>query len=353
MRSPCILTLAASGAIALVAPLVGVAKGSQPPPSGEQVAVPKGELTRLRVVSTDPENLGRVQGGMALTRRITFENSSLTPVALRVVSKSCGCLDATFDTESVAPMAQAVLTMRVVPASVPGEQVQTVTFRTAWNETNVGRTELGVCAIRYETDQQFVVRPESAIVPAVVGSVAHLDVHVRILTEKETKPQLTWAACTLPGWSAAPVQDPALPPGVLRVRASGSAPEQPGIMDGWIELAADAEAKASVRVSIRLETRSRYRTEPGGVVFFRPDGATASTLALRPNADTALAPAKVGLSTPTPWLAARLVEGSRVEVSLTPTADMPAHGVRRIRVWSESGVELADVPVCWWTTPAR
>ncbi|MFN0131304.1 MAG: DUF1573 domain-containing protein [Phycisphaerales bacterium] len=353
MKSPSILTLASSTAIALVVSLVGATKGLQPPPSGEQAALPKGELTRLRVVNADAENLGRVQSGKPLTRRITFENASLTPVALRIVNKSCGCLDAAFDAESVAPMAQAVLTMRVAPASVPGEQVQTVTFRAARNEANVGRTELGVCAIRYQTDQQFVVRPESAIVPAVVGTVAHLDVHVRILTEKETKPQLTWAACTLPGWTAAPVQDPALPLGVLRVRATGPAPEQPGIMDGWIELAADAEAKPSVRVAIRLETRARYRTEPGGIVFLRPERATTRTLTLRPNADTTLTPAELRLIPPTPWLEARLVDGARVEISLTPTTAMPVHGVRRLRVLSASGVELADVPVCWWTKPAR
>jgi len=333
---------------ALVAPTSWAQDTALPQPDQ---AIP-GEMRALAVLEADREDFGRRRAGETLTRRIAFVNSLDSPVSVEVIGSSCGCLAPSFDRNRLMPAEEAILTIRLV--TVPGglEQAHHVSFRASWvTDDGERRSEQGICAIRYQPENPFSVRPEFAAVAQVQGKEATADFFIRQPQSPEETPDFTAAACTLPGWRIARIDDPRLPVGVVRYQASGQEPSV-GFRDGAAQWWVEGSDLPVLSIPIRVRTLSPYRMQPGGAVFVRTAGQGAQTeeLELIARADEAPEPARVVLTDAASWIECRL-HGRSLLVRLDPGAEMPPVGSARARVLDENGAELLDFPIAWYTKP--
>lgn len=325
-------------------------------------AIVEGELRSLRVVEAADENVGTVQVNTVASRKVVFRNELKHPVSLSIFSKSCGCLSAKFDSETLQPGEKSTLSLGAHVLPVLGEQAHHVMFKVLWKEDGKEKTERGMCLIRYQPDIEFVVTPTKAGVAAIQGERVHVDIFMRYLTEidkerdQEHPPlDLAEGKCTLKGWTVTRVDDPSLPSGAIRFRAEGVV-EQTGFQTGEITWQSGASEKPAVTVPIRLRTLSPWRASPGGHVFVRDasDEEMARTIRLVRRSETSPAPFAVKLTEPSEWLDVTLV-GETVKATLKAGKKMPGIGSARAEVLAENGEILLNFPIVWYTreVPAK
>lgn len=126
-----------------------------------------GELTDLKVVSADPDFLGKLPIGARATRKLVFVNSGDAELALEVVSTTCGCTSAAFSKTVVAPRETTELEIRVTVNPGSAAQRQAVTFSIRKN----GRPEpqRGVVLVKYEPDWVVEITPQILAMTVVQG----------------------------------------------------------------------------------------------------------------------------------------------------------------------------------------
>lgn len=311
-------------------------------------------LRSLRVVKADPEDMGSVPVGSALRRRIVFENTLNVPVEVAIAEKSSACTEASFDPARLEPGEHATLDMNV--AVTPGSgQLQSVTFHARWTtEDGQTHTESGLCLLRYTPEIRYVVRPESTAAAVVRGGRASFDVFIRELESPDEPPDLEPIPPERPGWSIRRINDPDIPPGVLRFRVEGPVGEEPyaDFVVHWRERDGPAPA---VELPIRLRSLMPWRSAPGGVVIHGPRTPSTHRLALTPRItpphqappNPVGEPATVRLRGGDGVVHASL-QGRTLTVAFTPADDTPAIGSAWIDVLDRDSRLLTDIPVAWF-----
>lgn len=324
------------------------------PASTPPVRATEHQFRCLRAITGDAEDRGTFTPGSLVRRVVRFVNTLDTPVQVCVVSKTCGCLDATLDeTGPLAPGRMVNLTLAATVAPVAGPQVQAARLRVRWREGDQEREQFGQCLIRYEADITFEVLPEFYRITAFQGEPVEVRLWIRWQDESVAESSRLEAECT--GIGMLTVAGPMEPEGSHAVRAfvlSGVAPE-PGYYRGEVVLHTDDPGRPEVRVPMYLRIEPRWRAEPAGAIFDSP--TTEAELRLVP--EVALAEHDVltrvrvsGAGSPVAaeFLPADGTSPPRLRVRLDRSRDPQAVGGTHVEVLDQAGQCLLRVPVAWF-----
>jgi hypothetical protein len=270
---PLVLAALASAAPVLLAR--APAPGDDPPgngPPAEQPAPPpnpspKRELDSLKIVKADPENAGFVSGGMLATRVITFKNTRGTPVRLKVISSTCGCMKAAFSADEVKPGEEVTLSLSATPAPSAAPQAQACVFQADWVEDGQPRKERGSIALRYRTNVSFVARPEKLRIDVFEGQPIAADFFVHALDADSALtapgPQIS---CDLPESRATAIRTPEGHPGVLVLGIT--APALPiGDHRATVTISDRLPDASPVPIPVFIRVHPVWRPRPAGVVM--------------------------------------------------------------------------------------
>jgi len=303
-------------------------------------------LQSLELVDADPEEHGRVAVGSRLIRRLTFVNKLDREVFVEVLSTTCGCTKASFDTLTVGPASYVALTAIVDVAATPGPQMQTVRFKSSWNVAD----ETGVCAVKYEPEIDYETLPSMIRRSAPAGSNLQLNTWVHWPGEVAKRQRIHDLSCSLPGFSHGAVRAITDGPNVLAVQFSGAVPP-PGAYRGDIYFQVDPADKP-VRVPVFLRSLAPWVATPGGAIFDGP--LTVCAVELKPDQPSAQ-PSAIRLRNPDapiraflePADAAKSVRTLRVERS----GELTTCGGTVIEVLDSDGNILVLIPVAYFALP--
>lgn len=337
--------IALFGVIAVVVTGSAALQAQPSPPPGAS-----GTLRSLRVESADPEHAGLFEPGDRVRREVVFSNALNTTVTLEVLQKTCGCLEAGFESAAVAPggIVRLVLASAAVPQ--PGEQAHAVTFRATWTQDGAARSETGRVFLRYESDIEFIIRPEGLSTVGYDGATASAELWLRFANEDAAEaPVVVDPECTLPGWKLTSLRDPALPEGVVRLVASGPAAGI-GVHSGMVRWRSTPEGAWTKEIPIRVRVIAPWKAVPSGVVHntAHDDGPARWTIRIEDRASSGRSAASVRFDPPAPGYAARLShDNGATAVVIEVTGEPPEAGVGAsvAEVLDAEGAVLVRIPV--------
>lgn len=312
----------------------------------------------IEVVSSSPEDTGRVVLGARAERTVTWKNVSKVPVELSIVRKSCHCVESRFDSEHLEPGAQTTLHLAVFVQEGTGEQDHAVVVEAqppkSGNDPRA-EAEQQVARIRFTPDRMYEVRPEKLHISCIAGETRLALLSVGRLTRGDLK--ISDCVPTIPHLTAgAPVGNP-VNPYVQTVGLTVKSME-PGEWIGTIDVTTNSARLPMRRVPVKLTVLTTWRPEPAGaIISLEPGTAKVSVdVALSRRSSDAPIPVDVTLDSLPPGVTSLLIistkaEGQhtfRVRVSVDPKI-AAACGTSSIGVVDKDGGKLATVPIAWYT----
>jgi hypothetical protein len=323
-----------------------------PAQSASEPGVGASGLQSLELVQADPEFAGRHRPGRVATRRLTFRNRLDVPVRVEMLGKTCGCLAATIDPETVPAGGTASFRLDGIVPGQMGEQSHSASFRCTWVKDGAKHAERGRVGLRYMADIDVEVFPAEVALAGVLGREAGLHVVVRSLSGAEGPPELPGARCTIPGWRVEEVDEPRVGRLARMFRVRGPVASL-STVDGEVIFATKNPAQPEVRASIRLNGHTPWRAFPGGATFVGGRlMAEEREVSLSPRCAAAGEPARVEVEPVSAFVQAELAPGPVLRVRLRPGEGLEPQGSVRARVVGPGGELLAEVPVVWWTLKA-
>ncbi|HYE02001.1 MAG TPA: DUF1573 domain-containing protein [Phycisphaerales bacterium] len=349
------LTRVVAALLALAAAPFPRAGATPPPPTSAPTANPapsvrRGQLSVLKLVRADRESVGTVKVGSLAQRTLTFFNTATVPVSITLQSKTCGCLSASLDRQTVHPDQIVTVTLAATVAPSLGEQVQSARFAVTWTAPDgAPASEQAVCLVRYGADLSYMAMPQVIRRTAIAGVPVSHGVWLRWLDEGAAEAFVAASAtCTVPGMSLeGPLETPGSPD--VRMFQMAGTPLAPGFYPGEVRLRVARPEPSELVVPVKLTVLPAWYSEPGGAVF--AGASVPLDLRLSPRTPAAPAPARVTLRGEAPFTA-RLAttDGGAAVVRLEPTRplDQAEIGSARLHVFAQSGALLMDLPVAWF-----
>lgn len=343
-----LLCACSSAALAQISP-------STPPsaPPGKPAALPapeavhgaRGELTDLKVIAADPEDLGKLPIGARASRRLVFVHAGEGELELEVVKTTCGCTSASFSTLKLQPRETTELTVKVNVAPGSAPQQQAVTFSIKKN--GVAEPQRGVVMVKYQPDWVVEITPSVVTLTVVKGETKSLPIAVRQM-DRFDFPMETFDT-DLKGISfgaAEPVLDDKSY-GVIKAVSASVTGTSEGAQLGWI--APKCDEKDRVRPTLAaIRTILPLRGVPGGLILSSQDagkGPVMVKLAARGEAKVMAAAAEI--MPPIEGASVKIVSSATeqaVELSCSTGALAHPWGGAVI-VKDGSGVVVANIPV--------
>lgn len=336
-----ILAMAAAAFLAL---------GYAGPPGGPAL---KGQIVAdgagcLRTGASDPENAGRVATGATVKRRMTFVNDSPEEARVSILSRTCGCLNANFSSEVVAPGGQTELALSVHVAPAAGEQVQVVRFEVLCGEGEAKRRSVANARMRYQPTVAVETFPSEFDVRRIVGQSVTLDVYMRAISaQDQSELRIDGGQCESPDIRFVGSYDVVGTSDVRVAKFICDSVPMAGI-DSTLVVLSSASPSGEIRIPVRIHPLSKMRCSPGGLMLARASSIGTLTLTPRLQADTS------------PWPTAFRVEGSpgvrvtfgaplnaALPVSIELLPDAPACGQATVHLLGADGSVCASVPIAW------
>lgn len=305
-------------------------------------------LRSLNLLDADPEECGRVQVGTRLIRRLIFANKLDREVLVEVISTTCGCTTASFDTPKVEPDGHVILTTVVDVAATPGPQMQTVRFKASWDTAE----ETAVCAVKYEPEIDYEILPSMIRRSAHAGTDLRFNTWIHWPGEPAKPHRIHDPACSLPGFHLAKIRGIADGPNVLAVQFSGTVPP-PGAYRGDISFRVDPADKP-MRIPVFLRSVAPWIATPSGAIFDGP--FTERSVEIKRDQPSA-PPAVVRLRNPDAPIRALLEPAEAAEpvrtLKVARIGELTSCGGTFIEVLDADGDILALVPVAYFAIPGE
>lgn len=313
-----------------------------PPPAPPAPAAPAPPL--VEVTSPD-EHLGELPAGATATRRVTFRNAGPGAVFVRVITTSCGCMEARVEPERVGPGETCAVTIsiRAIPAGGEQRHYAEIGVRA---EPDGADIQKAVVSVAYQPRVAFVARPD-ALAWTVLEDTP-LASHLLLRSEEgpEVFDEPVGITPTgVPGLECSAAL-PVAGQGLLRridIRAPG---QRPGVYCGRI--AVDSEQGALV-VPVVLRVVPAWRAEPAGAIF-SPGAEGARELVIRGarNGPADVAQVVVADSdAPVAATASREKGVTRVSVRLLRPPAPGELGSTTLVLKDSAGADRLRVPVVW------
>jgi len=307
----------------------------------------------VRIDLSDPEDRGTLNVGDQATRSVKVENTSGKPIEIRVIAKSCTCLNVKHP-ERLAPGEAGTISFGTPVVEAAGAQRHGIRFAavTAGEDGLAGSSYEFLVPLSYTPNVEVICTavPETAV--AVAGTVKELSIYVRRVDGKA--PELT--GVTTPPWITGKkfrVLPDASGVGVLALSAES---QSPGLVEGVVTITPPAAEPQRLMLRVRFVSPACF--EPAGVAVLPSDTGVLvrrSTVA-----------AREGVTLPGDWtvrvradgLPMGVVSASRHGVDVVVRLD--TDGVRRVKANGTAGVDIVSVdgkvlgslPVVWLAASA-
>lgn len=337
---------------------LGSLAAAQTGPVGRDAEQPRtGKL--VEVAGGDPEDLGFVQIGTPIERRVTLANASSGPVTLRVVGTSCPCTIAQLDRTTLESGQSATLKLMTRVSEVGERQfftgtIEAVAFSPDGTASPSQQLTVGIA---YTPDVELVLLPRILTFFVVARAESTFDAvarrldHDRLAIRRVGTPE---------GWLAVKrVSSSDRAPGVAVITLE-PATLRAGTYEGPLEVELDGQRGAATRSLACMRVESPMAADPGGVVFWETGEGWGKkeaivTLRQRPEVPGQLGIATLGIEPPQSGIDAVLLprsesgeESWRLTVRIDPEklGDKREHGHCRVAVRDAAG-ELCSFPVVW------
>jgi len=310
-----------------------------PPPTP---AAPPAPLVE---VSSPDEHLGELPAGTTATRRVQFRNTGPSAVYVRVVTTSCGCMEARVEPARVGPgeTCAVAISIRAIPAGGEQRHYAEIGVRA---EPEGADIQKAVVSVAYQPRVAFLARPDA--LSWTVLEDAPLASHLLLRSEEgpEVFEEPVGITSTgIPGLECSPAL-PVAGQSLLR-RVDFRAPGQrPGVYCGRI--AVDSEQGALV-VPVVLRVLPAWRAEPAGAIFSSgAEGARELVIRGARNAPADVAQVVVADSgAPVAATVGRERGVTRVSVRLLRPPAPGELGSTTLVLRDSAGTDRLSVPVVW------
>ncbi|MBY0311057.1 MAG: DUF1573 domain-containing protein [Phycisphaerales bacterium] len=302
----------------------------------------------LRTGASDPENMGRVPTGSMISRRLTFVNESMQDAHVSVLSRTCGCLSASFSAETVPPGGQTVLTLAVQVAPVSAEQEQVVRFEVLCGAGEAQRRTHASARIRYQPTVSITTIPEQIVATGVVGEQLNLDVYLRVLSAGDREAlRIESARCEHQGIRFDGMYLVKDAPSVRLARFVCDA--VPGeVVRSTLELKSASSREAAIRVPVLIRPVLPFRCSPGGVILSRAEPRREVLVSQRKPNGKAPQPSSFHVDGSAGLLVAiHPSDNGDAEVSLELEPASPPFGHATVKLLLPDGKLAAQIPVAW------
>lgn len=191
---PLLLALAAPATLTPTPPGPAAIPAQAPPPN------------IVTVASITPEDAGSLPVGSLAVRQVRFTNLAAVPLRLRVVEKSCACLDTKFGADLLAPGEATELTFHtiVAPGGMPVRYCLVVEAASDDPAKPTLRSRSVPICIQYESSETTLVKPQTVIIRRPSGDNFLARVAVRQTDEEAGRPEIQsvsvdadWAQATV------------------------------------------------------------------------------------------------------------------------------------------------------------
>ncbi len=335
-----------TSAAVVIAFVLAAGLGGVRPESPPATPVPPAPPAALVEVTATDENLGKVPAGTIATRRVKFRNAGTTTLHLRVITTSCGCMEARVEPASVEPgeLCSVTIAIRALPAGGQQQHYAEIGARIAPDGADVQKS---IVSVVYEPNVTFLARPDTLAWTVFEGEplASHLMLRSEEGPEVFDEP-LRVKVTGVPDLVCSPAH--ALPGLDLLRRIEIQARfSRPGLHCGHI--AVDS-SEGSIIVPVVARVLPAWRAEPAGVVFASMENGPRE-IALVARTSAAVALAAVTLADPDTPVEASLASVNgvpRVSVRLLRPPQPSELGSTLLNVRDAAGDIRLAIPVVWW-----
>ncbi|MBL8757717.1 MAG: DUF1573 domain-containing protein [Phycisphaerae bacterium] len=316
-----------------------------PPPEAAAPSVP------LVEVSPSDEHLGELPAGTTATRRVQFRNTWSSVVLVRVVTTSCGCMEARVEPARVGPgeTCEVAVSIRAIPAGGEQRHHAEIGVRA---EPEGADIQKAVVSVAYQPRVVFLARPDA--LSWTVLEDAPLASH--LLLRSEEGPEVFGepvgiTSAGIPGLECSPALPVAGQRLVRRVdiRAPG---QRPGVHCGRITVESE---QGAVVVPVVLRVLPAWRAEPAGAIFSsEAEGARELVIRGARNAPVDVAQVVVAdADAPVAAAVSRDKGVTRVSVRMLRPPAPGELGSTTLILRDSAGTDRLSVPVVWWPGTER
>lgn len=333
--------------------MLGAATWVLDPPVAAQPAEPAKPVVAdtagcLRTGASDPENAGRVPTGAMISRRLTFVNDSDQEARVSVISRTCGCLNASFSSETVPPGGQTELKLavQVVPASI--EQVQSVRFEVLCGTGEAQRRTVATARMRYRPTISVETIPEQIVAVGTVGEPTTLDVYLRALSPEDRKAlRIESARSDHPSIRFDGMYEVKDAPAMRLARFVCDSVSLDGIRSVLI-LRSAAAKDSEMRIPVLIRPILPFRCTPGGVILSRAAPTRDVIVSRRQPVMNRLEPLSYRVDgSPGLRIALSASKDGATTVSLELEPSSPSCGHASVKLLLANGSVAGEIPVAW------